>query len=213
MSACFAGARVTSEVARLEALSISGPTLLSLQPLPSAPPLSSPSGTETQKHQQSAADSAPSPPQPASADGQAALAQSQARAAGSTTPPEDSTHQRLVQQHTAAVMPLPTSAGATRTGQRPSWGALGGNSSISAAHLYDPAATTTPANVANLRRPPEDIRDRQSDCGSCDSHFDTEPTTVSGAPHEFQSMIGNPLAGVLHHGKLAGACHSSQVLA
>jgi len=210
--ACYAGARVTSEVARLEGLSVSGPTLLSLQPLPSAPPLSSPFGTENQQHQQSAADSARSPPQPSSADGQAALALSQATAAGFTTPPEDSTHQRLVQQHTAKVMPLPTSAGATRTGQIASSSATAADGIVSAAHQHDPARTT-PANVANLKRPPEDIQDRQSDSYSCDSQFDTELTMVSGAPHDFQSMIGNPFAGILRHGKLAGACRSSQVSA
>ncbi len=213
VSACYAGARVTSEVARLEGLTVSGPTLLSLQLLPSAPPMSSPFGTDSKDRQQNAAGAARPPPELVDTARHVGPAQSATYGPGFAAPHVDSPDERQAQHHTAKVMRLPTSAGTARTGQGPSSGVSAASSSPSAGQQHNPAATTTPANMAYMERPPEDVPLRQSDGGSCDSHVDNEPTVVSGAPQDYHPVIRNPLAGKLHQGKLAGVRSSWQVLA
>ena len=192
---------MSDEVARLEAFSVSATTLLSLQALPSAPPLTNPNRIDSQDHQQSAADNARSPPQP---DGDARFvgpAQS-VTGPGFTAPQHESSHQLHLQQHTAKVMPLPSPTGTIRTGQGPPSGISAVSSSIHADQMHGVTATAV-GQMAHLRHLPEDDDDIQtrSDGGSCESTFDSESPMVSGAPQEYQSVIRNPLAGIAHHGK------------
>ena len=195
-----AGARVSSEVARLEGLSPSAPFLYNIQPMPSAPPSASSPDTDIPDFWESPRAASGPQPAPANDARHAQSVQSEISSDSMTAPHHVGLHERAHRQkHTAKVAPLAIFADVTQSAQGPVLqSAATGNKGTAARMPPDRASAAT--RMAVLDRWPEGSADGQSDDGSYDSITGGQTSTESGAPQGYQSMVSNPLAHNLHSG-------------
>ena len=191
MLACTAGARVTSEVARLEGLaSLPAKVLVGSQPLPSAPPQTPPHSDERPDQQRSAGDSAWSPSEPANDARHAGPAQAHSSGPVFAAPQDDSPQQQHVHQQTAKVMPLPAPLLSTPTTQAPPVSALAAGSTPTASPMPGPVS----AHTAGQEHWPQNFADAKSEASSCYRPIGSQTPMLVGSSQVYRSVIRNPLA-------------------
>lgn len=191
------GARVSSEVARLDGLSASAPGPHYIQP--SAPPLTTRDTEDQNLGQSTQRDSSP---RPASASSARRGEATQSGSSGNEVTATDGSglRQQYGQQHTAMVAPLAIPVDNTQPEQRsPVLSAAKTDSHTDPVPMHD-AVTGAAAQMAIVNRWSEGSNDGQSDVGSYDNATDCQIPMALGPLQGYQLMVSNPLARDLHSG-------------